>query len=84
MVRVSDYCLRGPGFDTHESQTLFRIFDGCHDSTHDMSDFKRDCISLLVGCKTPIKKLTFYDCVKTGSPLCLHRLRRMQKTGENE
>ena len=46
MVRVSDSCLKGPGFATRESQnkTLFRIFDECHDySTHDMSDLKRDC-----------------------------------------
>ena len=44
MVRVSDSGLRGPGFDTPESQTLLHIFDGCHDySTHDMSDLKRDC-----------------------------------------
>ena len=45
MVRVSYSGLRGPEFDTRESQKpLFRIFDGCHDfSTHDMSDLKRDC-----------------------------------------
>ena len=44
MIRVSDRGLRGPGLHTSESQTLFRIFDGCRDySTHDMSDFNRDC-----------------------------------------
>ena len=44
MVRVSDSGPRGPGFDTRESQTLYRIFDGCHDySTHDMSNLNGDC-----------------------------------------
>ena len=43
MVKVYDAGPRGPGFDTRESQTLFHIFNGCHDySTHDMSDLKRD------------------------------------------
>ena len=39
MVTVSDSGPRVPGFDTRESLTLLRLFNGCHDySTHDMSD----------------------------------------------
>ena len=44
MVIASDFGPIGPGFDTSESQTLIRIFDGFHDySTFDMSEIKRDC-----------------------------------------
>ena len=44
MARVSDFDPREFEFDTHESQTLFCLFDGCHDySTIDMSDLNRDC-----------------------------------------
>ena len=54
MVRVSDTGSRGPGFNTWEGQTLFRIFDECHDySSHDLSDLKKETVkSIMVDRKT--------------------------------
>ena len=44
-----DSSLRGSGFNTRESQTLFRRLDGCIDySTHDMYDLKKTIKSLMV------------------------------------
>ena len=52
MIRVSNYGLRGPGFDTLESQTLSRIFYEFHDyPTHDMSTTLQGTVkSMMVGC----------------------------------